>query len=127
MKLSDLKTGMIVTWRNGVECVVMIDCECNTSIFGSALVVNAVGCHWMPLSDYGEDMKIKSGYEDELDDASELDIVKVEVPCHPYSFFNLEYEKEKRKLLWKEETVKELTMAEIEEKFGCKVKIVKED
>ena len=33
-----------------------------------------------------------------------------------------------RELLWKrEEPVKEVTMAEIEEKFGCKVKIVKEN
>ena len=32
MKLSDLKTGMIVTWRNGVECVVMIDYESQSDI-----------------------------------------------------------------------------------------------
>ena len=54
-----------------------------------------------------------------------LDIVKVEVPYHPYDFLNLGHERDKRKLLWQEEPeIKEVTMSEVEEKFGCKVKIV---
>lgn len=125
MKLSDLKTGMIVTWRNGVECVVMIDYESQSAI-ERKIFVNAKDKHWLPFGYYGEDMKMMRDHEDFCDDDNEYDIVKVELATHPYSFLDLEYEKGKRKLLWKEKAVKEVTMSEIEEKFGCKVKIVKE-
>ena len=126
MKLSDLKTGMIVTWRNGVECVVMIDYESQSDI-ERKIFVNAKDKHWLPFKYYGEDMKMMRDYEDFYFDDEEFDIVKVEVATHPYGFLDLEYERSSRKLLWKEESIKEVTMAEIEEKFGCKVKIVKED
>ncbi len=119
MKLSDLETGMIVTWRNGTELVVMIDYECQSDIERRIFVNEKDRC-WLRFGYYREDMKMMNGH-------TEFDIVKVELATHPYGFLNLEFEKENRKLLWSEEIVKEVTMAEVEEKFGCKIKIVKED
>ena len=119
MKLSDLKTGMIVTLRNGEEYVVFRNFA---DLFSQATSIICNGKKWNNLCYYSDDLKCNSALL-----GTGQDIVKVEIPYHPYSFFNLEHEREKRKLLWKEEAVKEVTMAEIEEKFGCKVKIIKED
>lgn len=124
MQLSDLKTGMIVTWRNGVECVVMIDYEAKHCTKGR-IFVNAKEKKWLPFGYYGEDMKIIRDREDFGSDDVEFDVVKVEIANHPYGFLDLEYERDNRKLLWQEEPeIKEVTMSEVEEKFGCKVKIV---
>ena len=122
MQISDLKTGMIVTTRDGREWCVLRDFECT---YEGAKVKNAILCYsntydksWTSLSSYSK-MK-NNGFM-----GDSLDIVKVEVPYHPYGFLNLEHEKDKRKLLWQEEPeIKEVTMSEVEEKFGCKVKIV---
>lgn len=124
MQLSDLKTGMIVTWRNGVECTVVIDCKTQSNI-GTRFFVNAKNKQWMPFGYYGEDMKIIRELDDFEDGDNEFDIVKVEMSDHIYGFLDLDYERDKRKLLWQEELeIKEVTMSEVEEKFGCKVKIV---
>ena len=122
MKLSDLKTGMIVTTRDGGVWCVFRDFEWT---YEGAKEKDAILCYsnthdksWTSLSSYSE-MK-NNGFM-----GDSFDIVKVEVPYHPYGFLNLEHEKDKRKLLWKEEPeIKEMTMSEVEEKFGCKVKIV---
>lgn len=119
MKLSDLETGMIVTLRNGEEYVVFRNFS---DLYTVATSIICNGRSWNNLCYYSDDMKCSSGCLENMHD-----IVKVEIPYHPFSFFNLERERERRKLLWKEESVKEVTMTEIEEKFGCKVKIVKED
>ena len=119
MKLSDLKTGMIVTLRNGDEYVVFRDFS---DLYTEATSIICNGKSWNNLCYYSDGMKCSSGCLGNMQD-----IVKVEIPYHPYSFFDLTREKHRRKLVWKEESVKEVTMAEIEEKFGCKVKIVKED
>lgn len=117
MKLSDLKTGMIVTLRNGDEYVVFRNFS---DLYTESTSIICNGRSWNNLCYYSDGMKCSSLF------GKMYDIVKVEVPYHPYSFFNLEHEREKRKIVW-EEGAKEVTMAEIEEKFGCKVKIVKED
>lgn len=122
MQLSDLKTGMIVTTRDGREWCVLKDFECT---YEGAKEKNAILCYsnmggrsWTSLSNHSE-MK-NNGFM-----GDSLDIVKVEVPYHPHGFLDLEYERDKRKLLWQEEPeIKEVTMSEVEEKFGCKVKIV---
>ena len=118
MKLSDLKTGMIVTLRNGSEYVVFRNSANLYGFDSSDILVNAEKCSWHKLSKYTDYLHCCS--------ETEWDIVKVEIPYHPFCNMNIDYERDKRKLLW-EESVKEVTMAEIEEKFGCKVKIVKED
>lgn len=121
MKLSDLKTGMIVTLRNGEEYVVFKNFA-DLFTESQAIICNTQIKRWMNISDFSDDMKCTSQFL-----RNNYDIVKVEIPHHPYSFGDIGYAREKRKLLWKEEAVKEVTMAEIEEKFGCKVKIIKED
>lgn len=119
MKLSDLKTGMIVTLRDGLEYVVFRNCKNLFHYDSSDILVNSKTCSWHNLSKYTDDLCCCTD--------KEWDIVKVEIPCHPYCNMNIDYEREKRKVFWERENVLEVTMAEIEEKFGCKVKIVKED
>lgn len=120
MKLSDLKTGMIVTIRRGDEFVVFKDFA-NSYVESNGIICNTQARKWMDFADFSDDMKSTSQILGNC-----YDIVRVEVPNHPYSFGDTGYEREKRKLVWSEEGAKEVTMAEIEEKFGCKVKIVKE-
>lgn len=65
-------------------------------------------------------------YTDDLLDRfgdSENDIMKV-LLIENYTVFS---EIADCNTLWEREEVKEVTMAEIEEKFGCKVKIIEED
>ena len=72
---------------------------------------------YSPIGDYNEDLMYgKRSF-------SELDIVKVygQVKfCHYLHSDNLS----NLSLIWQREEVKEVTMTEIEEKFGCKVKII---
>ena len=124
MKLSDLKTGMIVTLRNGDEYVVFKD-YCVSDVTApyckSGIICNAKEHTWTSLENFNEEMKCTNSIL-----GADFDIMKVEAVSHPYSFSDIGYEKHKRKTLWSG-IVKEVTIAEIEEKFGCKVKIVKED
>lgn len=124
MKLSDLKTGMIVTIRRGDEFVVFKDfClsdECK-NICHTGIICNAGTRTWTTLENFNEEMKCINSIL-----GKDFDIIKVEVVAHPYSFSVMDYEKHKRKTLWND-IIKEVTMAELEEMFGCKVNIVKED
>lgn len=123
MKLSDLKTGMIVTNRKGEEFVVFKDfCLSDESEnYKKGIICNAKQHSWLSLDKFNEEMECLSPVL-----GVDCDIMKVEAVPHPYSFSDIAYEKHKRKTLWSG-FVKEVTMAEIEEKFGCKVKIIKED
>lgn len=123
MKLSDLKTGMIVTIRRGDEFVVFKDfCLSDESkkTCQTGIICNAHTRTWAELENFNEEMECVNSIL-----GKDFDIIKVEAVAHPYSFSVMDYEKEKRKTLWNG-IVQEVTMAEIEEKFGCKVKIVKE-
>lgn len=126
MKKSDLKTGMIVELQNGYKCVVYKDicetiCSCSKNSKDVILIIDADD-HlylWVDLKDYTDDMI-------EIDEHSgDFDIMKVFIPYHPYSFMDIEHEEDKMKLIWeREEPVKEITMKELEEHFGCRVKII---
>ena len=105
MTKSDLKTGMIVTTRDGSEYWVLKD---NTIGYDSFVDVNYKKC--IPFHSYSEDFKCYIHPE-------KSDIIKIEEP----EFFN---PKASRVLLWEREEIKEVTMEEVEKKFGCKVKIV---
>lgn len=105
MTKSDLKTGMIVTTRDGSEYWVLKD---NTTGYDSFVDVNYKKC--IPFHSYSEDFKCYIHPE-------KSDIIKIEEP----EFFN---PKASRVLLWEREEIKEVTMEEVEKKFGCKVKIV---
>lgn len=118
MQKSDLKTGMIVTTRNGNEYVVFLDCQ---HLYDSAknVIVNRQFCCWNDLDlNYTENLTCKNFHSH--------DIVKVQIPRHVYSFMDADYEKTVRKTIWERQECKEVTMADVEKKFGCKVKIIKE-
>lgn len=98
---SDLKNRMVVELRNGTRYVVIDD-----------KILSSIGYDF--LSTYNEDLTMEKG-------PSKHDIVKVydQIYC-------IDFNKNSLNLLWERSEVKEVTMAEVEEKFGCKVKIVKE-
>ena len=112
MKLDDLKTGMIVTTRNGDSHIVMRDFVDSGDILAGLSDSNDITNSYIELSYYKQDMKnnVLSG----------LDIMSV------YTSY-LHCIDIPKKLLWQREEYKEVTMKEIEEMFGCKVKIVEED
>ena len=112
MKLDDLKTGMIVTTRNGDSHIVMRDFVDVGDILAGISDNDNITNSYIELSYYKQDMKnnILSG----------LDIISV------YTSY-LHCIDIPKKLLWQREEYKEVTMKEIEEMFGCKVKIVEED
>lgn len=120
MTLNDLKTGMIVTCRNGREYTVIRDRVPDT-FTSSDLFVRF--CENDPshnrFDEYNNNLTARLN--------SEFDIVKIEKANHPYAFLNLNYGKHHRVTIWKEEKRKKLTVAEIENLLGYKVEIVSEE
>lgn len=115
MTKADLKTGYLVTTRNGKQYVVYLGAE--TSYFsGDCIVDGNKEANWLKLDNYNEDLTFKSG--------KHHDIMKVEKQYHPYDLLTINYCEKDRKLLWEREEVKEMTMSEIEKLVGCKVKII---
>ena len=115
MTKSDLKTGMVVTVRDGKEYVVFKDSS--SKDYGTEdLIVNGLGRNWTGLRSYNEDFSRNDAYNN-------LDIVKVEQANHPYSFMDLEYEKKSRKTLWERKEPRTVTMEEVNAKFGEEVRI----
>ncbi len=97
---ADLRNRMVLERRDGIRYLVIDD------------VLMRNRCHSM-LSDYDDNLiEIKT-------QNPRLDIVRV------YDeILNYEYLDYTTHLLWERDACKEVTMAEIEQKFGCKVKIV---
>lgn len=108
---SDLKNRMVVEYRNGNRRLVV----------GDVLLGDN---YWCSLSQYGDDLKRKSRRVGE--DCSNYDIMKVFPEIWGYSRMRTISVENGDKPIWQRSEVKEVTMAELEEKFGCKVKIVKE-
>lgn len=109
MVKADLKTGDIVKLRSGDICICLGD-----------TITWPNRCTSFKLSRYTDDLKHC--------EASKYDIMYVRHQP-PISLRDLESVFSGMRHLcwdWEREEVKEVTMAEIEEKFGCKVKIVKE-
>lgn len=106
---SDLRSGMIVTLRNGKEGIVFLDCSKKINRDSIVFVKSET---WCGLCYYKENL--------ENDSCKYYDIIKVEETLI-HHLGNLDAP---RKLLWEREEVKELTIAEIEAFLGCKVKIV---
>lgn len=105
---ADLKNGMVVEQRCGVRKIVIDDKIIGYDSFGE-------------LKSYEDNLSKKGCFY------SDLDIIKV------YKFANTLRDSIKGKnlkLIWQRQEkpdYKEITIAEIEEKFGCKVKIVSEN
>ncbi len=108
MKKSDLKTGMIVTTREGKERIVFLRTS-HGDVF-----VNSTEPVWSSLNNYDDDL---------ISSCSQgLDIMKIETTnVFDFGSFNAT-----REVLWKRpEPIKEMTMEDLEKHFGCKVKIIK--
>lgn len=106
---ADLKDGMVVENRLGERKLVLGSYLMGALTYGD-------------LSEYAETLLRKDTFY------SDLDILKVYDPSPYHTFYDIIYG-HGLTLLWKRdevENVKEITIADIEEKFGCKVKIVKE-
>ena len=112
MTLDDLKTGMIVKTREGKYNIVMRDFIDEGDILAGLSCDNKISETWTSLSNYNQDMT-NSRFP-------HIDIMSV------YASYTYSADTPKR-LLWVRKEYKEVTMKEIEEKFGCKVKIVEED
>ena len=109
MTLNDLKTGMIVEIRNGNSYIVMRDFIDDGDIIAGLSCNNKISDTWISLSSYDKDMTHSS--------LPNIDIMSV----YASSAYSTDTP---TKLLWERNEYKEVTMKEIEEKFGCKVKIV---
>ena len=142
MTKKDICAGDLVLLRGGRVCVVMKDKDDpnkGLTLYGK---INS------PLGFLDPSPKIALGkvmhlynYDDDLTDSSgslsDYDIMAVRTTSDinlkfsvPFIFNTLFYScKEPNRIFWdwEREEVKEVTMAEVEEKFGCKVKIVKEN
>lgn len=124
MKKSELKTGMIVTLRNGNEYVFMkdfiVDDDYTMGSCNEGIIVNGHKPSWSKMNHYDHNLKAIT-----ISDRS-LDIMKVEIPNHPYAFTNIPYNRKYRKLVWERKEVKQMTVAEIEAILGYKIEIVSE-
>lgn len=101
---SDLKNRMVVEDRKG-RLKIYID-----GILLGDETYSLIG-------DYNEDLMYGKRSFSELDIVKVYGQVKV---CHYLHGDNLS----NLSLIWQREEIKEVTMAEVEEKFGCKVKII---
>ena len=113
---ADLKTGMIIVNRKGVEYVVIKGMEHGFDSTKDAFM-NISKHTWDGLDFYTNDLLNNN-------DMPEMDIMEVYLAPHPYCIQDIDYERDKRKLLWKREEVKELTVDEISELLGYKIKVV---
>lgn len=120
MTLNDLKTGMIITWRNGRKATVLRDTVGFTNMFnGRNFLVTCSGDEWVKLANYNNDFTNRF--------LNTHDIVKVEVPNHPLYCFDYERKDFNSKVIWEEKTAVKMTVAEIEKKLGYKIEIVSEE
>ena len=121
MTKSELKTGMIVTRRDGKKLTVYRNCACS---FGHTIhndvFVDASDETWHPMDNYSEDLINNKGYP-------EYDIVKVETVRHPYDYNKYPFDAKIGDILWvRTEPKKKMTVAEIESILGYKVEIISE-
>ena len=122
MTLDDLKTGMIVTMRNGVQFTVIRNMV-NLWHGGNDILIYSTtkgNAGWMPFDAYNSNMTYMMGDND-------WDIVKVEATKHPFGFMDVDYHVQERTLIWKENHPIKLTVAEIEARLGYRVEIVSDD
>lgn len=124
MTKSDLKTGYIVTERDGNEWIVILNPKTRYTEYD----LSAQRCillqdveNWTDLSNYSEDLK--HFY------SSSSDIVKVEEAPHPYAFMDLNYNKGNRKLLWERNEMSSKSDKEIMQKaintYGLENQMIK--
>lgn len=107
MTKKELKTGMVVEYRNGGKRMVLVDTP-----VGDVLMGNIV---WKNFDNYRDDLCHNLH--------KQLDIVAVYEPHHKREM-NLLYWND-QKCIWRRSEVTEVTLAEIAEKFGVAVENIK--
>ena len=110
---SDLKDRMVVETRDGDKYILIGD-----------RLLSGTSYLWLN-SHYDEHNLFHHGYNDDLTMSSgaNWDIIKVYKEVNSLCFCNDEVYGA-LDLLWERKPVKEVTMAEVEAKFGCRVKII---
>lgn len=118
MRKADLNNGDIVLTRNGDKYIVLKNAR--TAFDTNDIIVNLKTGGYLKLNNYNDDLKDK-------DRDKKFDIMKV---CsHSYVGDNIkEHIIDKEDYwTWEREEPKEMTVDEISEKLGYKVKVVGED
>ena len=119
MTKSELKTGMVVTTKEGHKYRVYRNIATdytNLSDKNNDVLVSSLA-DWLRLENYNDNLTHKL--------YKEYDIMKVELVNHPYDFIKDLDNVKITKTLWERQEVKELTVAEISKLLGYEVKIVK--
>lgn len=119
MTKSELKTGMVVTTRDGHKYRVYRNIATdytNLSDKNNDVLVSSLS-NWLRLEHYNDNL-MHELYK-------EYDIMKVELVNHPYDFIKDLDNVKIAETLWERQEVKELTVAEISKLLGYEVKIVK--
>lgn len=115
MTKSELRTGMVVTLRNGDKYMVFRGIQTNYT--NEDVLVHPDANGWIRLGSYNEDMTQKGNQNDSFD------IMEVWEADYPLYFMSSNKE-DHYFLIWEREEPKEMTMAEIEAALGYKIKIV---
>lgn len=115
---SDLKNRMIVELRNGDKYLVV-----DNRLLGESGYLFLTDTQNVSSGEYNENLIFVGTkyYPDYPTDYSHFDIMKV------YREVNKRYFEDDPDclfLLWERKPIKEVTMAEVEAKFGCRVKII---
>lgn len=136
MTKKNIGAGDIVLLRDGRRCIVMPDTDDSNNelaLYGVLKISNPF------LPDFSKRFGIIAHFDYYDDDLTPLDgdigytIMAVRsnpigsAACLFEMLTNDSIDKDRYYWEWKREEIKEVTMAEVEEKFGCKVKIVKEE
>lgn len=142
MTKKDIKEGDIVLLKDGRRCIVMPyidDPNRGLALYGILNLYNSflANCNPAYKKIFGVIASLNKYYNDDLTPPSDGDdrytimaVRKNPVESAAYLFEMLTNDsiyKDRYYWDWKREEIKEVTMSEVEEKFGCKVKIVKEE
>ena len=136
MTKKDIKAGDIVLLRDGRRCIVMPNIgDPNTGLVLYGMLDHKSFPDYKPSGIISTIARLDS-YDDNLTilDCDERYTIMA-VRKNPITSANCLFEmltndsidKDRFYWDWKREEVKEVTISEVEEKFGCKVKIVKEE
>jgi hypothetical protein len=119
VKKSDLKTGMLATLRNGLKMVVLIDLETQEEYTIGNVLIGFRTENWMKFSSYDDNLCCIGSL------ACDYDIVEISIPNHGYDLFCRNIKNNSSfHTIWKREQPKEMTVEEIQQALGYKIKVV---
>lgn len=139
MTKKDIARGDLVLLRNGRICIVWKDVDDpnkGLTLYGKINSPFTFFLEPSPKISIGKVIHLYDYHDDLTTSANDYDIMAIRKTSDcglkfsvPFIFDALFYSENFDSLCWdwQREEIKEVTMAEVEEKFGCKVKIVKEE